>query len=479
MADRFDVAKKERIAAAAQILAREPEGEALATFCRLLFEHGAGEDLVEYEPAALAAICRDAFAFFRRRAEPTAVRVADLADADRRGRSLTAIELSATNRPFIFDTVLGELQSLGHAARLVVHPVVDVKRNAAGEAESFASVGRELPGGHDRESFIHIHVPLIRDEAEKERLSDNLKRLLSEVRLVTDDWRAMRARLREAIGGFRGDHPDLPQSLVDETVAFLEWLEEDNFVFLGTREYSYGGTADEPVEQMGPDGLGLLRDPDMRVLKRGTELVTMTPEIRDFLLSPEPLIVTKANVRTRIHRRDYMDYVGVKIFETGKVKGELRIVGLFTSTAFTQSAQQIPLIRRKVAEILQRAGFDPLSHSGKALIHILENYPRTELFQADTDSLFQSAMWILQLEERPRVRAMPRRDRFDRFVSVLVFVPRDRYNSDLRERIGEALAEMFDGRVSAFFPNFELTHLTRVQFIIGRNPGEGPDPDQD
>ena len=128
---------------------------------------------------------------------------------------------------------------------------------------------------------------------------------------------------------------------------------------------------------------------------------------------------------------------------------------------------------------MKRAGFDPASHSGKALLNILENYPRTELFQAETDVLYDSAMAILQLEERPRVRALPRRDRFDRFVSVLVFVPRDRYTSDLRERIGLALAELYDGRVSAFFPDFSMTHLTRVQFIIGRNPGEGPDPAQD
>ena len=119
------------------------------------------------------------------------------------------------------------------------------------------------------------------------------------------------------------------------------------------------------------------------MLRRGAEVVTLTPEIRAFLLAPDPLIVTKANVKTRVHRRDYMDYVGVKIFAAGKVKGELRIVGLFTSTAFTQSAERIPLIRRKVAEIVQRAGLDPFSHSGKALLNILENYPRTELFQAE------------------------------------------------------------------------------------------------
>ncbi len=480
MPNRFEAEKRKRIAAAGKLLAGDPEGKPLAAFSELLFERGAGEDIVQYDSAALAGIARDGFAFFRCRAEPTAVRVGDIAGADEHGRSHTAIELSTANRPFIFDSLLGEMQALGHSVRLVVHPIIDVRRDAFGTALEFSRPSQELPGGRQRESFVHVHVPLIRDEAAKALLVERLTTLLDEVRLATDDWSAMRARLRGAITDFRVDHPALGEPVVEETIAFLQWLDEGNFVFLGMREYSYGGTLDEPVEQTSEaSGLGLLRDPSVTVLRRGTELVTLTPEIRAFLTASDPLIVTKANVHTRVHRRDYMDYVGVKIFEAGKVKGELRIVGLFTSTAFTQSAERIPQIRRKVADIFKRAGFDSASHSGKALLNILENYPRTELFQAETEVLYDSALAILQLEERPRVRALARRDRFDRFVSVLVFVPRDRYTSDLRERIGTALAELYDGRVSAFFPDFSLTHLTRVQFVIGRNPGEGRDPSQD
>jgi glutamate dehydrogenase len=477
VANRFDEEKRQRLGAVAELLSREPDGKEQGTFAELLFEHAAGEDAIEYDAASLAEISRDAYVFFRRRAEPTAVRVADVPGIDRRGRAHSVVQLSTANRPFIFDSVLGELQALNHPVRLVVHPIFEVERDAGGNATRFGPATREAAPGHERESFIHIHVPRIRDDAAKAELARNLKALLDEVRLATDDWRAMRARLRGAITDFRLDHPALPAATVDDTIAFLQWLEEDNFVFLGMRQYSYGD-ADAPVEPEEGSGLGLLRDPSVTVLKRGSEHMMLSPEIRAFLMASDPLIVTKANVKTRVHRRDYMDYVGVKIFENGKVAGELRIVGLFTSTAFTQSAQKIPLISRKVADILNRAGFDPLSHSGKALINILENYPRTELFQAEADALFASAMAILQLEERPRVRALARRDRFDRFVSVLVFVPRDRYTSDQREKIGEALAELYDGRVSAFFPDFSLTHLTRVQFIIGRNPGEGPSPAQ-
>ncbi len=206
----------------------------------------------------------------------------------------------------------------------------------------------------------------------------------------------------------------------------------------------------------------------------------MTPEIRAFLMQREPLFVTKTNIRSRVHRRVYMDYVGLKLINgRGKLVGELRIIGLFTSTAYTRSARVIPFLRRKVASIMRRAGHDPEGHSGKALVNVLESYPRDELFQIDEDLLYTFAHSILALEERPRLRALVRADKFDRYVSVIVFVPRDRYDSDVRQRIGHYLGEVFEGHVSAYHPAFpESMALARVHFIIGRSGGKTPSPDQ-
>ena len=184
--------------------------------------------------------------------------------------------------------------------------------------------------------------------------------------------------------------------------------------------------------------LGIMRQRELRVLRRGSELLEMTPEIMAFLKEPRPLIIAKANIHARVHRRVYLDYIGVKHFDAaGNLVGEQRIVGLFTSTAYTRSAHGIPYLRRKLASVESRAGFDPGSHSGKALANVLEHYPRDELFQVDEPTLYQNAIAILQLDERPRVRVLPRRDRFDRFVSVLVYVPRERYDSDIRAKIGD------------------------------------------
>src|SRR5204862_2204355 len=216
-------------------------------------------------------------------------------------------------------------------------------------------------------------------------------------------------------------------------------------------------------------GLGILRAREVRVLRRGTELVSITPEIMQFLKEPKALIITKANVRSRVHRRVHMDYIGIKRFDAeARFTGELRIVGLFTSTAYTRSARSIPYVRRKIDAVMKRAGFDPDSHSGKALVNVLESYPRDELFQIDEESLFHFALEVLYLDERPRVRVLARRDRFDRFVSVLVFVPRERFDSTTRLAIGSHLATAFKGRVSAFYPFFPEGPLVRVHFIIRR-----------
>jgi glutamate dehydrogenase len=198
-----------------------------------------------------------------------------------------------------------------------------------------------------------------------------------------------------------------------------------------------------------------------------------------FLKEPKPLIVAKANVRSLVHRRVHLDYVGVKRYgANGQLAGEFRIIGLFTSTAYTRPARSIPYLRRKLAAVEQRAGFDPNSHSGKALANVIEQYPRDELFQIDEGTLFNFALSILQLEEHPRVRVLARRDRFDRFVSVIVFVPRERYDSEIRAQIGTYLAKAFEGHVSAFNPFFPEGPLARVHFIIGRSSGQTPDVDR-
>jgi len=471
MPDRYEPEKKKRIAAAKKLLGKAAEAKTLQRFAEIFFAHSAGEDIALYPPESLAGMVEVAFAYIAER-DPQVPKVSlrDIEAADEKGRPVTAIDIVGKNRPFIFDSVIGEIQAAGQPIRLVLHPIFEVERDEHGRLKHFAA-GTESKKKAERESYLHIEIARLPDEEARNALEASLRKLLQEVRVATEDWRAMRNRLRMAIRDYRKDPPQLDEDELEEAIALLEWLEDDNFTFLGMRELSYDASAGESIEAGDGEGLGLLRDPNMKILRRGGELVTMTPQIRQFLMSPEPLIIIKANVVSRVHRRDYMDYIGVKIFDAAnRVTGELRVVGLFTATAFTRSVTSIPFIRRKAERILERAGFDPLSHSGKTLLNILESFPRTELFQADVETLFDQAMAVLHLQERPRIRALIRADRFGRFVSVLVYVPRERYSSEVREEIGKALAGMFGAHVSAAFPSFPEGHLARVHFIIGRNP---------
>ncbi|MEI9431774.1 NAD-glutamate dehydrogenase [Mesorhizobium sp. Cs1299R1N3] len=398
----------------------------------------------------------------------------------REGRPVTVITVVNDNMPFLFDSILGEVTETSGEPTLVTHPVIAVRHGKTGVDEILGdgNFARD-DGSHDRLSVIHVHIPRLTPE-QANGLTERLRKMLGQVHAAVNDWRPMLARLDQAISEFRYSAVPLDKKSVAEAIAFLEWLRDDNFTFLGMREFKYtGGEESGNLERAEKPGLGILTDPDVLVLRRGTEAVTTTPEIRAFLHGPEPLIVTKANAKSLVHRRIYLDYIGVKTYTAkGALAGELRIVGLFTSTAYTRSVMKIPYLRSKAETIIAKSGFDRHDHSGKALINVLESYPRDELFQVPVPILRKHAAAILGLVERPRVRALVRADQFDRFVSILVFVPRDRYDSVVREKIGAYLKTVFEGRLSAYYPAFPEGGLARVHFIIGRSGGKTPKVEQ-
>ena len=467
------------IAAAGKVLGGK-QREAPEGFVGALLSRAVPEDLMRYDARELADLAADAWSFLAER-KPGAPKVRLQSPAVRaeheRLRTTSVLDIVNDDMPFLVDSVLGELAERGVDIRLVVHPVFAVERDAAGHLVSFQG-SRPTTGGALRESFIHIHVERIDDEARRAEIVRAIADTLADVRAAVQDWRAMRARIGELIEELKTNPPPLPVGEIAEAIQFLEWLVADNFTFLGIRNYQFTASGDA-LEPVLASGLGVLRARGVAAVKQWDQPLVITPEIRALLDEPTLLIVTKSSVRSRVHRRVYMDYVGVKRFDPdGKLIGEFRIVGLLTSTAYTRSTRSIPYLRRKVEAVVTRAGFDLEGHSGKALVNVLENYPRDELFQIDEDTLHNFALTVLQLDERPRVRVLPRRDRFDRFVSVLVYVPRDRYGSGIRKLIGDYLADAYKGRVSAFHPFFPEGPLIRVHFIIGSPAPEGSQPDR-
>jgi glutamate dehydrogenase len=451
------------------------------TFIIALFARAVPEDFLSYQPREVAALAERAWSLLAVRAPGAPkIRFETPTDAPDRLKDVSVLEIVNDDMPFLVDSVMAELAERALEVRFVVHPVFAVARDPQGRLLDFKSPdfkGKQAAGSL-RESFIHIHVGRIDDDAQRSAIMAALEQALADIRLCVQDWRPMLDRLGDIIAELKKSPPPLAPAEVAEAVQFLEWLAANNFTFLGIRHYriSDDGNVLEPRFET---GLGLLREREMRVVRSGDQPVTITPTIREFLNEPRLLFVTKSALRSRVHRRVSMDYIGIKrLHADGRLAGEIRIVGLFTSTAYTRSTRTIPYLRRKVDAVVSRAGFDPEGHSGKALVNVLENYPRDELFQIDDDMLYGFALAILQLGERPRVRVLPRRDRFDRFVSVFVFVPRDRYDSDVREAIGDYLAEAYNGQVSAFYPFFPEGPLVRVHFIIGRRAGPAPDPDR-
>ena len=441
-----------------------------AGFVAQLFGRAVPEDVLCYAPADLADLAERAFDFLKDR-RPGAPKIrcetVALKKSDAR-KSVSVIEIANDDMPFLVDSVMGEIGERRLNVQLVAHPIFGVRRDGA----KLLTLGAPDAAGGARESFIYIHLEPIADAAVCAVIVRALDGVLGEVRLAVTDWRAMLDRVNGMVAELKTNPPPLPVDEIAEAIQFLQWLLADNFTFIGVRDYVLAGNDLQPDME---SALGIMRSPDLQVLRRGRDLLEITPEIMAFLKEPCPLIVAKANIHSLVHRRVYLDYIGVKRFDkSGNLAGEFRIVGLFTSTAYTRSAHGIPYLRRKIAGVERRAGFDPGSHFSKALTNVLEHYPRDELFQIDEETLYHFAMAILQLDERPRVRVLARHDRFDRFVSVLVFVPRERYSSTIRGKIGDYLSGVFLGHVSAFYPFFPEGPLVRVHYIIGRSGGELP-----
>ena len=391
------------------------------------------------------------------------------------GAAFAILEVLNDDMPFLVDSVIGEVQARGLAIRLVLHPILKVQRRPDGILDAIVGAGNSNWGDGHQESLIIVVLDEITPEIAAD-LSAAISLTLADVRIAVTDWQSMLSRFDRTIQAIESYPPPVAPGLLSETLAFCRWLRDGQFTFLGCREYRLTGAGQEnqPVVIEG-SGLGVLRDPHLHVLTRDGDAIAMTPEIAKFASSSQPLVITKSNIMSRIHRRVYMDCIGLKTYgRDGAITGELRIVGLFTSQAYTQPARQIPFLRHKVDHVISQSGFAAGSHAGKAFANVLETFPRDELFQIGEDRLLEWTRGIVDLELRPRVRVFARRDRFDRFVSVLVYTQRDRFSTAVREKIAQLLCEAYQGQLSAFTPFFPEGPLVRVHFIIGRNEGPAP-----
>ncbi|WP_322061690.1 NAD-glutamate dehydrogenase [Paraburkholderia sp. J63] len=387
----------------------------------------------------------------------------------------TVIEIVNDDMPFLVDSVSMAVNKLGLALHSVMHPVFRIWRGQDGAIVRMDVGGAGADDSQSQlASFIHFEVDRCGDAAKLEALRSALAKVLGDVRAAVEDWPKIVEVARATIKTMKARESSAEDV---ESRAFLEWMVADHFTFLGQRDYALvehdDGFALRGVEG---SGLGILRE---SLRAPDTPDITPLPSVAtDIITGAWPIFLTKANSRATVHRPGYLDYVGVKLVgPDGKVCGERRFVGLYTSTAYMVSSSEIPIVRRKCANIVRRAGFLPKGHLGKSLVTVLETWPRDELFQADENDLFEIAMGVLRLQEHQRTRLFVRRDRFGRFVSCLVYVSRDKYNTDLRQRIANLLKEAFNGESVEFTPLLSESALARIHFVVHAKTGTMPDVD--
>jgi glutamate dehydrogenase len=467
------------VVAAAARLPKSRRGPDYKHFLETYYGNVDAEDISARDPAALAGAALSHLEFARKRRGRALVRVFNPTLREHGYTSPhTVIELVNDDMPFLVDSIGLALTRRSLTMHFLAHPIFAVSRDAAGSLRTIEERAAAA-GKHRRlESFQHAEVDRIVDPALLESLSEDIERSMRDVRVACADWAKMRAAASQASDDLNALSARFDARDVSEAQALLSWMEDRHFTFLGYKEYRLrsrkGQDALDPVEET---GLGVLR-PGHKRPRSNTR--TLASDIRRQSRSRDLVLVTKANLQSSVHRGGYLDYVGVKSFDSsGRLVGERRFLGLWTSAAYNSTPREIPLVRHKVAQVVQHFALAPDSHDGKALQHILESFPRDELFQAGVPDLIRLVTGIFGLQERPRIRLLLRRDPFRRFYSCLVFVPREKYNTQVRERIERVIGEALSATGMESQVQIAESNLARIHIVARTLPSAGARIDAD
>lgn len=382
----------------------------------------------------------------------------------------TIIEISHDDIPFLVDSIRSEVNRDGYEVHFMIHfGGFKVVRDNSNRIVKIAPLG-EIDPTATSEAPIYIEIDRQTDHKAMEALRANIERVLADVRVAVFDWAKMVIRAEEALHELEQSPPPFDSAEVTESKDFLRWLCNNNFTFLGCRDYKLIGNETNRALQIIPGtGLGVLRDDSTVTISR--RYAELPPQARKLALSKNILIIAKTNTKSTVHRSAYTDYIGVKRFNmNGELIGERRFIGLYTSSAYHTSPRHIPFLRHKVAKVLEDLRYPTDSHNGKEALNILETLPRDDLFQAPQEDLTALTMGILQLQERKRIRLFIRKDSYGRYFSCLVYVPREIFNTELTLKMQDVLMQSLQGIESSFTTYFSDSNLARIHFLIRVNP---------
>ncbi|MGX1954652.1 NAD-glutamate dehydrogenase [Streptomyces sp. CB02115] len=482
-------APRARTSAAGADESARPGQDTVLAYLQRYYLHTAPEDLSGRDPVDVFGAAASHYRLAENRPQGTANVRVHTPTVEENGWtcSHSVVEVVTDDMPFLVDSVTNELSRQGRGIHVVIHPQVTVRRDVTGKLIEVLSGGPGLPksangrkGGkgvkaelpHDAlvESWIHVEIDRETDRADLQQITADLLRVLSDVRETVEDWGKMRdaaLRIADDLPGEPLD--DLADEEVEEARELLRWLAADHFTFLGYREYELKDS--DALAAVPGTGLGILRsDPhhsEDEAHPVSPSFDRLPADARAKAREHKLLVLTKANSRATVHRPSYLDYVGVKKFDAkGNVVGERRFLGLFSSAAYTESVRRVPVIRRKVAEVVEGAGFSYNSHDGRDLLQILETYPRDELFQTPVDQLRSVVTSVLYLQERRRLRLYLRQDEYGRYYSAIVYLPRDRYTTGVRLRLIDILKEELGGNSVDFTAWNTESILSRLHFVV-------------
>lgn len=383
----------------------------------------------------------------------------------------TVLEVISDDMPFMVDSIRMVLSRMQISMHMSIHMGgLRVERNEKNE------MIRILPRYSHPSNDVLLEAPIL-FEIDRQTSPDVLKELqnaletaLDDTRDVFEDWIPMRKKVRELIDELNTPPDSLEREEVDETKAFLQWIEDHHFTFLGVRDYELIQKGKETLLQAIPDtSLGVLKKELSKTRPRN--IAALAPEARELILSSHILVMSKTNSEATVHRNAHIDYIGVKRFDSkGNVIGERRIVGLYTAAAYNTNPKYIPFLRHKVEHLLKNSGLNPQGHSGKILLNIIDTLPRDDLIQASEDDLLEIVMGIYYMQERRRIHLFTRVDIYRRFVSCLVYVPKDTFTTELRRAIQEVLSKSLHATSITFSTLFTESTLARIHFLVRINP---------
>lgn len=452
-------------------------GKASAALVRkmtdVFFERVPRQDRLTLKGQDMAAIGRSVYLFAsERRPGQRKVRVFNpRLQGDGWETPHTVIQIVTNDMPFLVDSVSAELAFRHLALECLFHPVLGASRS--GKAGRLTNAGEPQGRGMLSESYMHIQLEQILSDADCADLEKSLTRTLADVEAATGDWRRMLKTAEGVLAEMESYPAAVEPARAAESRALLQYLYRNNFTFLGYRRYDFHKGKGGLVSRAAPgSALGVLRNDKGLVFGSGRH----SPEVEALESTRDPILVSKLiDQPATVHRRVPMDAISVKIYDRrGRLVGSHLFVGLFTSSTYSCRTAEVPLVRRKVRETLERMRLAQDSHDRKAAEHILEKFPRDELFQYPTDELVGAVGGILLLQERHRVALFTRTDPLGRYVSCLVYVPRDRYDTRFRQQAEKLLEQAIGGRSTNFYTTLDDSPLARALFTIRLTPGKTP-----